>query len=47
MPDEKRDTVTDAAPDPVIAEATAAIEQQQLWVARDLLAASSSNSSRP
>ena len=39
MPDEKRDTVTDAAPDPVIAEATAAIEQQQLWVARDLLAA--------
>src|SRR5688572_7475280 len=39
MPDENRDTVTDAAPDPVLAEATEAIERQQLWRARDLLAA--------
>ncbi|MFW5470547.1 hypothetical protein ACOCJ4_10915 [Knoellia sp. CPCC 206435] len=39
MPDENRDTVTDAAPDPVLAEATEAIERHQLWRARDLLAA--------
>ena len=48
MPDENRDTSTDAAPeqipgapegdDGVLAEATEAIERHQLWVARDLLA---------
>lgn len=42
MPDDTRETSTDAAPDtpdPVVAEATRAIEHHQLWVARDLLAA--------
>lgn len=48
MPDENRDTSTDAAAeqdpgapegdDGVLAEATEAIERHQLWVARDLLA---------
>lgn len=39
MPDEERQTATAAAPDHVVADATEAIARQQLWVARDLLAA--------